>query len=179
MKLRAGIPDHARMLEVLAVAVLLLVLAVCGLAWALLRRVDALAVSLRELARLEGLERHLDAVAARIEGGAGMENRLTSLTESSQRLSAAVAELRSELLAPASGPSERSAPGPAESVRRHLAAQGYADIHVLTDLSTLPPEGGKVVFEARRQGVVHKGSVVYADGDCSGEQVQTAWAAFP
>jgi len=68
---------------------------------------------------------------------------------------------------------------PSDAIREHLARLGFDDVHLLTDLESLPELSGRVVFEARRRGVLHKGYVQLAAGRVQSESVQSAYAAFP
>jgi hypothetical protein len=46
-------------------------------------------------------------------------------------------------------------------------------------LESLSELSGRVLFEARRRGVIHKGHVLLAAGRVQSESVQSAYAAFP
>ena len=135
---------------------------------------------LARLDKLDALEKRVEALTAQLEQsefGSTLQARLTEFTEANLRLAAALAELRQRLPA---GKSFKPPPAtPADSIREHLARLGFDEVHVLTDLESLPELSGRVLFEARRRGVIHKGHVQLAAGRVQSESVQAAYAAFP
>ena len=145
------------------------------------RRLDRMRGELARLDKLEALEQRVAALATQLEQselGGALQARVTELAEANLKLAAGLAELRQRL--PAAGkPVRAPATTPADAVREHLGRLGYDDVHVLTDLETLPQMSGRVVFEARRRGVLHKGYVELAAGRVQAESAQSAYAAFP
>ena len=160
-------------------AVLVLALAVVGYGFS--RRLDRMRGELVRLDKLEALEQRVAALATQLEQserGSALQARLSEFAEANLKLASGLAELRQRL--PVGGkPARAPATHPADAVREHLARIGFDDVHVLTDLETLPAQTGRVVFEARRRGVVHKGYVELSAGKVLAESAQSAYAAFP
>ena len=78
----------------------------------------------------------------------------------------------------ASGPAAEPA-DIAHRVREHLQEQGFDSVQILSDLTRLEGRDGRVVFEARRHGAMHKGHVGLRDGAVVDEAVRAAYSAFP
>ena len=164
------------LLATLAVLVIGLGLFGFGLA----RRLDRMRTELSRLDRLDALDQRLEALAAQVEQteiGAALQAKLTEFSEANLKLAAAMAELRQRL--PAASVVKAHGGNPADVVGNHLARLGFEDLHVLTDIESLPEHTGRVVFEARRRGVLHKGYVELASGKVLTESIQSAYAAFP
>jgi hypothetical protein len=118
----------------------------------------------------------------RREFSAALSAKLTEFTEAHARLAASVAGLRqerSEQPAPPPGPAGDRATGAAGAVQARLAQLGFEDVHVLTDVATLDAGSGRVVFEARRRGVQHKGHIELRAGVVVNESIQSAYSTFP
>ena len=158
----------------------LLVLGLAAIGFGLSRRLDRVRAELARLDKLDALEKRVEALTAQLEQSefsATLQSRLTEFTEANLKLAATLAELRQRL--PGGKSFKPPASTPADAVREHLARLGFDEVHVLTDLETLPELSGRVVFEARRRGVLHKGHVQLAAGRVQSESVQSAYAAFP
>lgn len=153
------------------------------------RRIARLGERLARLDDIEGLServRGLSTELHRKELNEALASRLTELGEAQRRVTAALVELQGQV-----GDLQRSterrareaALPPADElssrVRQHLADRGYAQVKVLSELGELRGRSGRVVFEARRDGVLHKGHLSLADGDIVDEQVRSAYQAFP
>ena len=159
-------------------AVLVLGLGAAG--FGLARRLDRMRTELSRLDKLDLLAQRLEALAAQVEQSefsAALQAKLTEFSEANLKLASALAELRQRIPAPKLS----KAPGgnPLDTVREHLDRLGFEDVHVLTDLESLPELTGRVIFEARSRGVLHKGYVELAAGRVQSESVQSAYAAFP
>jgi hypothetical protein len=157
-----------------------LVLGLGAIGFGLSRRLDKLRGELSRLDKLDALEQRLEALAAQVEQSefsAALQAKLTEFSEANLKLASALAELRQRIPAPKLS----KAPGgnPVDVVREHLDRLGFEEVHLLTDLESLPELSGRVVFEARRRGVLHKGFVELAAGCVQSESVQSAYAAFP
>jgi hypothetical protein len=141
---------------------------------------------LEDLAPLAERVRGLSTELHRKELNERLAERLTELGDAQRRVSAALAQLQTEV-ADVSRSLERSAVAAeqppsdelGERVRLHLAGRGYDHVAVLSDLTGLEGRSGRVVFEARRDGVMHKGHLALADGEIVDETVRAAYAAFP
>ncbi|GJM20381.1 MAG: hypothetical protein DHS20C15_02960 [Planctomycetota bacterium] len=149
----------------------------------------------------EGLARldQLDALTERVQQlaheldrrqlNAPLQAKLTELAETGERSRVAfmevqerVAELGRLVDARLEAVTDTPAAGPAdlaERVREHLRAQGFERVQILSDLTKLDGHDGRVVFEARRNGVMHKGHVGLRDGAVVDESVRAAYSAFP
>lgn len=159
-------------------AVLVLGLGVVG--FGLSRRLDRLRAELSRLDKLDALGQRLEALASQVEQSefsAALQAKLTEFSEANLKLASALAELRQRI--PAAKLTKAHGGNPADTVREHLARLGFEEVHLLTDLESLPELSGRVVFEARRRGVLHKGYVELAAGRVQSESVQSAYAAFP
>ncbi|HVQ25292.1 MAG TPA: hypothetical protein VMV01_08940 [Planctomycetota bacterium] len=167
-------------MDPLLAALALLVLGLGFIGFGLSRRLDRVRADLARLDKLDALEKRVEALTAQLEQsdfGATLQSRLAEFTEANLRLAAALAELRQRLPA---GKAFKPPPStPSDAIREHLARLGFDDVHLLTDLESLPELSGRVVFEARRRGVLHKGYVQLAAGRVQSESVQSAYAAFP
>jgi len=157
----------------------------------------------RDLARLDELATLSQKVASlagqldRKEVSAQLATKLTEVAESDQRMVAALGELTREVtelrrgadrMAAERRASEQRAeqlpepaPGPdlAERVADHLAQRGFDEVRLVSDLAGLQGSTGRVVFEAQRQGVLHKGHVRLNDGRVVDESVRAAYSTFP
>ena len=144
------------------------------------------------LARLDDLEtlaervRGLSTELHRKELNDRVQDKLTEVGEAQRRASAALVELQSQVAELVRGLEQRAeqrAAPPAEDiserVRRQLDASGFDQVRILSDLGQLSGRSGRVVFEARRDGVVHKGHLSLADGEVVDETSRSAYAAFP
>jgi len=159
-------------------AVLVLALGLVG--FGVVRRLDRLRSQMARLDRLDALEKRLEELAAQVEqseASAAMQARMAELNEAHLKLASGLSELRQRL--PPARPARARDEHPADAVRDHLARLGFEEVHVLTDLESLPELSGRAVFEARRRGVLHKGYVELAAGRVLSESVQSAYAAFP
>lgn len=158
----------------------------------LAKRIARVEAGQGHLDRLEEIERRLGDLSAefdRKELNTQLQSKMTEITEANRRLVHAVGELRKDLqelkdasAASVSQPSspEGDKPQSMEAVVcGHLTADGYTDIQLLSDLTQLNGRSGRVVFEARRTGVMHKGHVNLKDGRVVDENVRAAYSAFP
>lgn len=174
------------------VAIGLLGLLIIGAVVLLDRRLSALQTELArrdDVAELSRRLRELSAELDRDELSAPLAARITEFAEAERRLFAALAEVRGELSdlrraaerrAAAEGlPAVPEPPDLGAVVREHLAARGFDRVAILSDLTRLVGREGRVVFEARRDGVMHKGHVGLADGEVVDEDVRAAYSAFP
>lgn len=159
-------------------AVLVLGLGLVGFGFS--RRLDRVRGELARLDKLEALEQRVAALSTQLEQSefsAALQARLAELAEANLKLASGLAELRQRL--PVGKAPRAPSTHPADVVRDHLGRLGFDDVHVLTDVETLPAQSGRVVFEARRRGVLHKGYVELASGRVLNESAQSAYAAFP
>lgn len=167
-------------MDTLLATLALLVLGLGAVGYGLSRRLDRMRGELARLDKLEALEQRMAALSAQLEQSefsAALQARLSELAEANMKLASGLAELRQRL--PVGKAPRAPSSHPADVVREHLGRLGFEDVHVLTDLETLPEQSGRVVFEARRRGVVHKGYVELAAGRVLNESAQSAYAAFP
>jgi hypothetical protein len=173
--------DHARM-ETLLVLVLVLVLLLAVAAVLLLRRLEGMDARLATLARLDALDKQLQSLAGQFERrefSVALQAKLTEFAEGQARLAAAVTGLQEALAAVPHAPAAAPAGDLLGMVREHLVAQHYEGVRLLTDAAQLAGRSGRVVFEARRDGVLHKGLAVVADGEVVEDSARGAWSAFP
>jgi hypothetical protein len=158
----------------------------------LAKRIARLDVHLARLERLDEIDRRLRDLSAefdRKELNSQLQSKMTEVTEANRRLAHALGQVRDEVAAlrdnlrgAADQPSATPAGGPADVnqlVRGHLSGTGFEDVHILSDLNRLEGRSGRVVFEGRRGGVMHKGHVNLKDGLVVDENVRAAYAAFP
>jgi len=169
-------------MQTLLIIVLALVLLLVAAALLLLRRLEALGARLAPLSRLADVDARVAALAGQVERrefSVALQAKLTELAESQARLAAAVAGLQEGL---AAAPSARAALPDGDLlgiVREHLVAQGFAGVCLLTDAGQLAGRSGRVAFEARRDGVLHKGHTQLQDGEIVDDTIRAAWATFP
>jgi hypothetical protein len=160
-------------------AVLVFGLAAAG--FGLFRRLEQIRQRLEALDKLAVLEQRLDQLISQVERrefSAALSAKLTEFTEAHARLAAAVAELRrARVERPA--PEPAPATDPAGIVAAHLRRLGFEDVHLVTDVETLDAGSGRVVFEARRRGVQHKGHLELRGGTVVSESIQSAYSTFP
>ncbi len=158
----------------------------------LAKRIGRVEEALGKLGRLDDLERRLGDLASefdRKELNTLLQAKITEMTDANRRLAHAVGELRDDLqelrdqanlrVATPAAPAAEHEPSLGDLVRTHLASDGYTDVRVLSDLTRLQGRSGRVVFEARRSGVMHKGHVNLKDGLVVDESVRAAYSAFP
>lgn len=151
-----------------------------------LARLDELAALSQKVASLAGqLERK--------EVSAQLETKLTEVAESEQRMVAALGQLSREVTelrrsadrraaerrAAELPPSVDPAPDLATLVTDHLAEGGFDEVRLVSDPALLKGHSGRVVFEAQRRGVMHKGHVRIRDGRVVDESVRAAYSTFP
>jgi hypothetical protein len=170
-------------------------LGLLGLSGVLLlaKRLTRIDVALRRLDALEELDRRLRDLSAefdRKELNTLLQAKMTEMTEANRRLTHAMGEMRQDLLemkeakervasVGEQASSQQKLPDAGEVVRTHLRGTGYDDVQILSDLNSLQGRSGRVVFEARRTGVMHKGHVRLKDGVVVDENVRAAYSAFP
>ncbi len=170
-----------RAMEILAIAALVL-LGLGLLGFVLVRRLDRLEGRLQRLAALDALVLRVEDLAAHVEQrqiGGALAARLTEFGEEHARLTAAVRDLEQRLPAPGGARTRSPPPDLGERVRRQLGERGFETVTLLTDLTTLAERSGRVTFEARRRGVMHKGHVVLRDGEVVDAAHRAAYSAFP
>ncbi|MHC5211638.1 MAG: hypothetical protein ACYTG2_13040 [Planctomycetota bacterium] len=165
---------------VLAVAAVL-VFGLAAAGYGLSRRLEQIRQRLETLDKVQVLEQRLDQLISQVERrefSAALSAKLTEFAEAHARLAASVAELRQ---AHVERPARAEAPAtdPAGVVHAHLRRLGFEDVHLLTELETLSDDSGRVVFEARRRGVQHKGHLELQDGKIVHESIQSAYSTFP
>ena len=166
-------------------------LAVLGVAGVILldrrlARIGQQLQALDDLADLAERVRGLGAELQRKELNEALQAKLTELGEAQARSAAGLAEVL-EQVGELARSLERSVHelGPpdgealSQRVRTHLAEQGYEQVRILSDLGGTQAGTGRVVFEARRDTVMHKGHVSLVDGEVVDEKVRSAYAAFP
>jgi len=169
------------------------VLALLGLAatFRLERRLGRVEDRLGRLDEIEVLAQRVHGLAAELdrkELNAPLQAKLTEVTEGLRRLHAVVAELgqaQSDLRAQVEGavaarPAEAPRPADlAQRVREHLEREGFERIQILSDVTRMQGASGRVVVEARRGGVAHKGHLSVTDGAVVEEHIRAAYSAFP
>lgn len=193
-------PTAAGVDPLVAIAAGVLVV-VAALAWLVLRlstRIDRLE---QRLAALEPLSELPVAVGAAVDEiqrrdvHEGLRAQMADLAEAQVRLAGVVDELSGrverhgklvrDLAASARERPATEAPALPEPedvsviVARHLADRGFEAVRLLTESTRLEGRSGTVAFEARRDGVMHKGHVVVEDGRVRRESVRAAYSAFP
>ncbi|RKY22204.1 MAG: hypothetical protein DRQ55_01865 [Planctomycetota bacterium] len=177
------------MIEVLLICFAVLAALSVGGVVLLDRRLQQLSERLEPLEQLAGLServRGLSTELHRKELNERLAQHLHELADAQSRVTAALSELQQQV-SDVSRSLERSAQAAAvapadalsDRVRRHLAAQGYEQVTLLSDLSAIKGGSGRVVFEARRDGVVHKGQLSLAEGEIVDAVVRSAYSAFP
>ncbi|MHC4846373.1 MAG: hypothetical protein ACYTCU_09450 [Planctomycetota bacterium] len=171
------------MLDAVLILAGVLALGIVVLALITQRRLSKVQSALEVLEQLPVMAERLDVLGERVERrefSAALSAKLTEVSESHARLEAAVAELAQHVSGEADDEAEEDDTGDlAAVVRRHLARQGFDPIRILTDLGSLDGGSGRVVFEARRLGATHKGHLVLEDGEVVGEEMRSAYSAFP
>lgn len=184
-------------LVLVAIAVLT---ALAGVAWLVVRlaarvgRVEERLAALDELATLPDAVRTAVDELERRDLHEALRERLGEVAESHARLAGVVDDLAGRIerqgkLLRDLGATLREARAPSAdapaledvsaTVARHLSGRGYEAVRLLTEGSRLDGRSGTVAFEARRDGVMHKGHVVVADGVVRKESVRSAYSAFP
>lgn len=159
-----------------------LALGIAVLAFITQRRLAAVQRALELLEQLPVMAERLDTLSERVERrefSAALSAKLTEVSESHRRLASSVTALAQRVAGDTSAPGDEAAGDLAALVRRHLGRMGFEAIQILTDLDELDQGSGRVVFEARRLGVTHKGHVELLDGEVVGEQIRSAYSAFP
>jgi hypothetical protein len=174
----------ALLVWLVAAGVALLGAAVALLAW-LGRAVRDLERQSRRLERLDELAREVAKLAA--ERGdldlKRIEHALIDLRDGQRRVEDGLVRAVSRPRADSPG----AAPGDgfaawAERIESRLLALGCERVELVTpreELEKLGREGGEVMVEARRDGVVHKGRVVIRDGRIAAVEVAPPFALFP
>jgi len=171
-----------RRMQTLLIFVLVLALLLVAASVLLLRRLQSLEAQLAPLSRLDDLDKQLQALAARIERrefSVALQAKLTEFGEGQTRLAAALAALQEAV---AAAPVARAALPSGDLlglVREHLVEQRFEGVRLLTEAGQLSGRSGHVAFEARRDGVLHKGHTVLLDGAVVEDHVRAAWSAFP
>jgi hypothetical protein len=144
---------------------------------------------LQELAGLRALNDRTKAISDAVERlrVGRIEDRLEQIAATAQSLAEAVGRIE-RLLPEPSGPPLPVVPGapptPAQQVRAliesRLAALGYSNLRLLTDLTRAGIEETlEVVVECDRQQMLQKGKVVVHQGAIQDVQIQSAAAMFP
>ncbi len=168
----------------LVVSVLVLLVLVIGL----LRRMSELGLELESLEELEEIRSSLAELTSEVQRRDLHEQlraRLTEMTESHRRLAAGFTRLEETVRDQAAASAVPAAAAesvdtqPAALVIRHLTRQGFASVQVLTELSRIEGRSGRVAFEARKGGVMHKGHALVEDGRVVDQKLQSAYSAFP
>jgi len=166
----------------LVIAVVLLALGLVVLAVGLFRRLERVRGALSGLDELAAVRQRLDALQAQVERtefSAALQAKLTEFSEENSRLTSAVRDLERRLPQVAPGRGRQPPTDLGELVRRHLVGLGFEGITILTDLRELAGPSGRVSFEARRRGVMHKGHALLKDGEVVDETLHAAYATFP
>lgn len=156
------------------------------------RRLGRVEEGLARLDQLDTLTERVQQLAHELDRrqlNAPLQAKLTELAEAEERsrvafldVQARVAELSKVVDARLEAVADTPPAGPAdlaERVRSHLRDQGFERVQILSDLIKLDGHEGRVVFEARRNGVMHKGHVGLRDGAVVDESVRAAYSAFP
>ncbi len=176
-----------------------IVLVLAALAWLVVRlsaRVRALEASVDSLLPLAELPASIEALAADLQGRDLHERLRAQLAESAEaqvRLAGRVDDLggridqQGKLVrdwgATLQAAASKGADVPLEDISivaaRHLRERGFEAVRLLTERSHVEGRSGSLAFEARRDGVMHKGHVVLADGVVRKESVRAAYSAFP
>ncbi len=169
-------------MQALLIFVLVLVLLLVVAAALLLRRVQGLESRLAPLARLDDLDKQLQLLGGLIERrefSVALQAKLTEFGETQARLTAALAELQAAVTAAPVAHATLPSGDLLGLVREHLVEQRFEAVHLLTDAGQLEGRSGHVAFEARRDGVLHKGHAVLLDGAVVEDHVRSAWSTFP
>ena len=177
------------MTDLLLIGLLVSVLALLVLVIGLLRRVSDMGEDLEALEELEEMRGAVSELATEVQRRdlhEQLRSRLTEVTESHRRLSAGFTRLEEAVREQAAAAAEPAAPAapveetdPTALVIRHLTHQGFERVQVLTELSRIEGRSGRVAFEARKGGVMHKGHASVDDGRVVEEKWQSAYSAFP
>lgn len=152
--------------------------------WAVVRRLDALRAALARLETLEELQRTLarwlserdDLDLRRIE------HLLIDLRDGSKRVEELLLRAEESRASAREALVPAAAPALGERVVNRLAALGYERIELVTpnqELEALATQGGDVLVEARREGVLCKGRVRIRAGRIDAVQLQPAFSIFP
>jgi hypothetical protein len=154
------------------------------------RRLGRIQRDLERLDELTGLAQRVASLAGQLDRkdvSAQLEAKLTEIAEGERRMVSALAEVTRELTEMRRAAERRAAeqapaPPPSDAgsvVRDHLAGEGFDQVRLVTDPSSLEGRSGKVVFEAFRQGVLHKGHVQLSDGRVVDQSAQASYSTFP
>lgn len=155
------------------------------------RRLARVEERLGDLGKLDGFAERIQQISHELDSSqlnAPLQAKLTELAEAEERGRTALLELQQRLVEltrvvdsrlEAVGPAAVDAEGVAQRVRTHLIDRGYERVQILSDLTRLDGRDGRVVFEARRHGAMHKGAVDLRDGAVVDEAVRAAYSAFP
>jgi hypothetical protein len=168
-------------MDPLLVVAAVLVFGLAAVGFGLSKRLEHIRERLEELDRLPAMERRLEQLVSQVERpefSSALAGKLTEFTEAHARLAASVAALRQSRV-PLPDAESAEATDPAGLVQAHLRGLGFVEVHLVTDVETLDEGTGRIVFEARRKGVQHKGHVELQDGKIVRESIQAAYSSFP
>jgi hypothetical protein len=153
-------------------------------AWSIVRRLERVRSELRALETLPELQRTLTRWLAERDDLdlRRIEHLLIDLRDGSKRVEELL--LRSEERRAQAGDAlvPELPPALGERVVNRLVALGYEKIELVTphaELEALASQGGDVVVEARRAGVLCKGRVRVRAGRIDSVQLQPAFPIFP
>ena len=171
-----------------ALLFVLVAVALAGVAllWLIVGRLRALESRVAVLERIEDIQASLARLLQERDDLdlRRMEHLLVDLRETQERLEDALlrtvegARARSETQAIVPHTSEDVG----ERIVNRLLALGFERVQIVTrseKLIELAQNGGEVLVEARRQGVLHKGRVVIRGGRISDVEVHPAYSIFP
>jgi hypothetical protein len=145
---------------------------------------------LREIAGLRQLNERLQGVSDALQriSLATVEDRLdlacaelNELSQAAARIERALAERRSDPVVVAAPPRAGSAPERVrEAVESKLAALGYSNVQILTDLSGVSlDDDAELTVECDKQHIVHKGKVMTGGGGVRDVRLQDITRSFP
>jgi len=154
------------------------------------RRLGRIQRDLDRFDELAGLPKRVVNLAGQLDRTAisgQLEAKLTEFAEAERRMVSSLAELThevSEMRRAAERWSAERPPDPPPTdvgsvVRDHLSGRGFDEVRLVTDLATLQGNSGRIVFEALKQGVMHKGNVQLNDGRVVDESWQANYSTFP
>jgi hypothetical protein len=190
LPLLAALQDDGSGLPWMQILALLLLGAICAIAWQLLGRLRAFEERLTSLDRLPEIKteiarlgdersvldlRRLEHVLIDMrDAQKRLDERLMQIVEAARQAKASVEHDSGGERAPRTPYSER--------IVNRLLAMGYERIQILTpveELAQVFDEGGEVVVEARQEGAVCKGRVRVREGGIVGAELKSAHSMFP
>jgi hypothetical protein len=153
-------------------------------AWAAVRRLDRLRGELRALEVLPEIQRTLTRLLSERDDLdlRRVEHLLIDLRDGSKRVEELLLRAEELRAQPAATLVPLAPPALGERVVNRLVALGYERIELVTphaELEAIQHQGGDVLVEARREGVLCKGRVRVRAGRIESVQLQAAFPIFP